>query len=69
MVGMKKRGKDMMNMRGGGMAMTKSMRGGGMAKKGKKITIFWKKIPNFFLKFKFFIDFGFGISSGSENIM
>ena len=36
---MKKRGKDMMNMRGGGMAMTKSMRGGGMAKKGKKKTM------------------------------
>ena len=36
---MKKRGKDMMNMRGGGMAMTKSMRGGGMAKKGKKNTM------------------------------
>ena len=36
---MKKRGKDMMNMRGDGMAMTKSMRGGGMAKKGKKKTM------------------------------
>ena len=38
---MKKRAKDknMMMMRGGGMAMTKSMRGGGMAKKCKKKTM------------------------------